>query len=56
MIKNVNERAADNIRILSMAMVEKAIQVTPAGQWEELILFTSFTLNSSGLTPLTRSG
>ena len=24
MTKNVNERAADNIRILSMAMVEKA--------------------------------
>ncbi|MFZ2286659.1 MAG: transketolase [Bacteroidales bacterium] len=31
MIKNVNERAADNIRILSMAMVEKANSGHPGG-------------------------
>ena len=31
MTKNVNERAADNIRILSMAMVEKANSGHPGG-------------------------
>lgn len=31
MVKNVNERAADNIRILSMAMVEKANSGHPGG-------------------------
>ena len=31
MIKNVNERAADNIRILSAAMVEKAKSGHPGG-------------------------
>jgi len=56
MTKNVNERAADNIRILSMAMVEKANSGHPGGAMEVLILFTSYIPNSYGLTRLTRSG
>lgn len=46
MTTDVNRRAADNIRIISMAMVEKANSGHPGARWAEQISYTFFTVSS----------